>query len=1065
MSTNLERDDRCGCGGPRLPRRAFVKCVGLGAAASALRGLPAFAGPFVREDFARLIPPEKKLRPEWLASLTARGAPETFSGEDLRFIGMPVGGLCAGTLYLAGDGRLWLWDVFNEHRLGAVAKQVEFAGGRINAQNGANYVRPSECDEVRPVAQGFAVRVRAGGREVVRTLDRHRIRDVRFTGEYPIGRVSYRDPNLPVRIDLEAFSPFIPLELDESSLPVTLFEFTVSNEGPAEAEVTLGGWLENAVGLHQRGTPGRRRNEIMDLAGGTLLLARAESDETAQAAPRPDLTLEDWSRSAYEGWKAEGDAFGSGPVARKDIPSYQGDVGGDTERVVNSHATAPGEGVGPKDGRTGRLTSRPFRIKRRYLGLWIGGGGHKDRTCLNLRVDGKVVASATGRNNNRMEKAWLDAREWEGRDAVIEIVDNVEGAWGNIGVGRIWQTDRRGDEPPWAERPDVGTMGLALLDAPADLRLARAKGHGLDGEAVAQAEAPLVEHLVGLLGRTLRLPPGASARASFAVVWHFPNLVIRGIPERGRFYGARFADARAVAEHVATHHERLARLTRLWRDTWYDSTFPHWFLNRTFANTSILATNTCYRLAGGRFWAWEGIGCCPGTCAHVWHYAQAPGRLFPALERDQRERVDFGIAFDPKTGAIRFRAEHNDRMAIDAQAGRVLGVLREHQMSADDGFLRRLWPRVRRATETMIDIDADRDGLVRGPLHNTLDADWFGIVPWVNGLYHAALRAAEAMAGEMGDAEFAARCRSILDAAPRNLDAQCWNEDFQYYIHRGDDAHAQEVGAYEGCHIDQVMGQGWAWQVGIGRVMTEAHAKAALRSLWRYNFTPDVGPFRQARKAGRWYAMAGDGGLIMVTFPFVPEREIKGGGAWSTMYFNECMSGFEHQAASHMVWEGLVTEGLAVTRAIHDRYHPRLRNPYNEVECSDHYARAMASYGTFLAACGWECHGPKRHVGFAPRLGPDDFRAAFTAAEGWGTIAQTATERKLSATVSVKCGRLALRTLALAWPGGPAAPKATVRLGGREIPARTQRDGDRVTVTLATEATVPQNTSLEIALA
>ena len=48
----------------------------------------------------------------------------------------------------------------------------------------------------------------------------------------------------------------------------------------------------------------------------------------------------------------------------------------------------------------------------------------------------------------------------------------------------------------------------------------------------------------------------------------------------------------------------------------------------------------------------------------------------------------------------------------------------------------------------------------------------------------------------------------------------------------------------------------------------------------------------------------------------------------------------------------------------------------------------MASYGVFLAACGFEYHGPKGHLGFAPRLGPDDFRAAFTSAEGWGTIAQ-----------------------------------------------------------------------------
>ena len=64
-----------------------------------------------------------------------------------------------------------------------------------------------------------------------------------------------------------------------------------------------------------------------------------------------------------------------------------------------------------------------------------------------------------------------------------------------------------------------------------------------------------------------------------------------------------------------------------------------------------------------------------------------------------------------------------------------------------------------------------------------------------------------------------------------------------------------------------------------------------------------------------------------------------------------------------MIAEGLTLEGLAVTRAIHDRYHASLRNPYNEIECSDHYSRSMAAYGSFISICGFEYHGPKGHIG------------------------------------------------------------------------------------------------------
>src|SRR5207244_7532443 len=101
---------------------------------------------------------------------------------------------------------------------------------------------------------------------------------------------------------------------------------------------------------------------------------------------------------------------------------------------------------------------------------------------------------------------------------------------------------------------------------------------------------------------------------------------------------------------------------------------------------------------------------------------------------------------------------------------------------------------------------------------------------------------------------------------------------------------------------------------------------------------------------------------------------------------------------------------------IHDRYHPRLRNPYNEIECGDHYARAMASYGAYLAACGFACHGPKGHIAFAPRLTPDSFKAAFTATEGWGTFTQTRKSGTLTATLAPKHGLVRLKTFGLELP-------------------------------------------------
>jgi hypothetical protein len=275
----------------------------------------------------------------------------------------------------------------------------------------------------------------------------------------------------------------------------------------------------------------------------------------------------------------------------------------------------------------------------------------------------------------------------------------------------------------------------------------------------------------------------------------------------------------------------------------------------------------------------------------------------------------------------------------------------------------------------------------------------------------------------------------------------------EHFIHRPDPEHPEANSTGEGCHIDQVFGQAWAHQVGLGRILPENETRAALRALYRYNFAPDVGPYRKYMESrisgGRWYAVAGEAGLVMCTWPKGgAERAIgKGGDAWAVGYFNECMSGFEHQVAAHMLWEGLVEEGLALERAIHDRYRPAKRNPYNEVECGDHYARAMASYGVYLAACGFELHGPKGHLGFAPRLSPEKFRAAFTAPEGWGSYAQEiGADKALHARVELRHGRLRLSTLRVGHAGLATPTRVEAKLGERALACTLEHEPASVLV-------------------
>lgn len=991
------------------------------------------AGAFTRADFEKLVPADKKLRPEWIKSLTERGQRSVYTGSDLEKIGMPIGGLCAGQVYLGGDGRLWHWDIFNQ---------------RI-ATGADHYAHPMKA--ASPLEQGFVLRVATGKSEPRDwPLDREHWQDVSFTGEYPIGYVAYRDVACPVSVELEAFSPFIPLDVEDSSLPATVLEFTVTNRTRSPLEVTLGGSLENAICLHSaESREGFRRNRLLRRDGMLMLECSAEEPPPTPRGSRPDLVFDDFERADYGKWTATGTAFGPGPVEIAKIPDYQGDVGGHGHRVVNTHASAPGQTVEQRDSARGTLTSEPFKIERAYITFLIGGGAHKNRTCINLLIGGKTVLSATGKNNNRMQSATWDVRRWAGQTARLQIVDEETGGWGNIGIDDIVFSDQPSvPAGPLSEQSDFGTMLLALLDTQSgDFGCT-----GLNGDAQKAAcdpfgtqeptRKPFGQKLTGSVARKLKLRPGGSAKATFILAWHMPNLKMNRLPP-GRYYASRFDSAISVARYLRKNFSSLCAQTRLWHDTWYDSTLPYWFLDRTFLNTSILATSTCYRFGDGRFYGWEGVGCCEGTCGHVWQYAHAPARLFPQLERMTRENVDFGLALQPD-GAIHFRGEFNDIPAIDAQAGTILRALREHQMSSDSAFLRRNWPKIKKATDWLIAKDGNGDGLIEGNQHNTLDTDWFGPVAWLSGLYLAALLAAETMALEINDRDHARKCRAILDTGRKNIVERLFDTD--YFINRPDPKHLDAINSGSGCEIDQVFGQSWAFQVGLPRVFPEKETLTALKSLWRYNFTPDAGPYRQVYKPGRWYAMPGEAGLLMCTFPRADwdYAQAKGKGPdWAAGYFNECMNGFEYEVSGHMIWEGMLTEGLAITRAVHDRYHPSRRNPWNEVECGDHYARSMASYGIFLAACGFECHGPKHHIGFAPRLNPDDFKAAFTSAEGWGTFQQKI-ERKnaesapkaLNCTVTVKYGQLRLKTFSVALP--PKFNPASVRALVKSSRARSQ---------------------------
>ena len=106
---------------------------------------------------------------------------------------------------------------------------------------------------------------------------------------------------------------------------------------------------------------------------------------------------------------------------------------------------------------------------------------------------------------------------------------------------------------------------------------------------------------------------------------------------------------------------------------------------------------------------------------------------------------------------------------VDGQMGGVIKTYREWKLCGDDDWLRSLWPQVKLALEyawspaNPYRWDGNKDGVLEGRQHHTLDMELYGPNAWLQGFYLAALRAGEEMAAYLGEAETAAAYRALFE--------------------------------------------------------------------------------------------------------------------------------------------------------------------------------------------------------------------------------------------------------------------------------------------------------------
>jgi uncharacterized protein (DUF608 family) len=517
-----------------------------------------------------------------------------------------------------------------------------------------------------------------------------------------------------------------------------------------------------------------------------------------------------------------------------------------------------------------------------------------------------------------------------------------------------------------------------------------------------------------------KLKPGEEKTIAVNFCWYLPetNLSIGIIPVRDTkltyykpWYAERFKNLNEVANYWTLKYSELKKNSELFRDAFFSSTLPPEVMEAVSANLTILKSPTVLRQYDGRLWGWEGCGdsegCCHGSCTHVWNYAQAIPHLFPAMERTLRE-TEFKVSQNEQ-GHQTFRANipiseprHDFYAASDGQLGGITKVYREWRIGGNTEWMKGLFPYVKKSLDYCIETwDPKHKGYLEEPHHNTYDIEFWGPDGMCTSFYLGALTAMIEMSkaanvpyenyetllnkgksfmeSELFDGEYfiqkvtweGLRAPSPVETAKTSLMTTYSDEALELMKKEGP---KYQYG--KGCLSDGILGMWIATVCGLEEPVDNKKVTSHLLAVHKYNLRTVL--FNHANPQRPTYAAGKDGGLLLCTWPKDGKLSLP------FVYSNEVWTGIEYQVASHLMFKGEVEKGLEIVRECRQRYDGRVRNPFNEYECGNWYARAMSSYALLEGLTGVRYDAVDHTLFINSKIG--DFTSFLSTETGFGNV-------------------------------------------------------------------------------
>ncbi len=203
-----------------------------------------------------------------------------YDQEHVYKIALPIGGIGTGTVSLGGRGNLQDWEIMNRP-----AKGYNPGSGRNNSPFFTLYTEVEGRKDLRLIEGPVPFYQYEGASGAIAT--NHglpRFNEVSFEAAYPFGQVNLTTPQIPVKVKIKAFNPLIPGDVGNSSIPVAVLDFELSNTSDREITFTVCGSMQNFIGEDgsQGKAKGNKNSIIQDKGISAILMESDGVDRNAE---------------------------------------------------------------------------------------------------------------------------------------------------------------------------------------------------------------------------------------------------------------------------------------------------------------------------------------------------------------------------------------------------------------------------------------------------------------------------------------------------------------------------------------------------------------------------------------------------------------------------------------------------------------------------------------------------------------------------------------------------------------------------------------------------------------